>query len=58
MLAAKAGLAVTGVLGLLLRAKRLGYIAALKPAIDLLRTKAGFFVAPSLEARVVAAAGE
>jgi predicted nucleic acid-binding protein len=45
-------------LGLLLRAKRLGYIAALKPAIDLLRTKAGFFVAPSLEARVVAAAGE
>jgi predicted nucleic acid-binding protein len=58
MLASKAGLPVTGVLGLLLRAKRLGHIAALKPAIDLLRTKAGFFVAPSLEARVVAAAGE
>jgi predicted nucleic acid-binding protein len=57
-LAAKAGLVVTGVLGILLRAKRMGEIAALKPAIHLLRTKAGFFIAPSLEAKVVAAAGE
>ncbi len=57
-LASKTGLAVTGVLGILLRAKRKGEIAAVKPEIDLLRSKARFFVSPSLEAKVLAAAGE
>jgi uncharacterized protein len=57
-LASKAGLAVTGVLGVLLRAKRKGDIAAVKPTIDLLRSKARFFVSPLLEAKVLVAAGE
>ncbi len=57
-LASKTGLAVTGVLGVLLRAKRKGEIAAVKPEIDLLRSKARFFVSPSLEAKVLAAAEE
>ncbi len=57
-LAAKTGLAVTGVLGVLLRAKRVGAISALKPEIDLLRSKSRFFVSPALEAELLAAAGE
>ncbi len=52
------GLQVTGVLGILLRAKRLGEIRALKPEIESLRNRARFFIAPSLEAKLVAAAGE
>jgi predicted nucleic acid-binding protein len=52
------GLQVTGVLGILLRAKYLGEIPALKPEIESLRSKARFFIAPSLEAKLLAAAGE
>jgi predicted nucleic acid-binding protein len=52
------GLQVTGVLGILLRAKHLGEIPALKPEIESLRNRARFFIAPSLEAKLVAAAGE
>ena len=52
------GLQVTGVLGILLRAKRLGEIPALKPEIETLRNKARFFIAPSLETKLLAAAGE
>ena len=57
-LASKTGLAVTGVLGVLLRAKRAGEIAAVKPEVDLLRTKAHFFVSPALEKKILAASGE
>ena len=57
-LASRTGLAVTGVLGILLRAKRAGEITAVKPEVDLLRSKAHFFVSPGLEKRVLAAAGE
>ena len=57
-LASRAGFAVTGVLGILLHAKRNGQITAIKPEIDRLRSKARFFVAASLEAQVLAAAGE
>lgn len=56
--ARQAGLSVTGVLGVLLRAKNGGLISALKPEIEALRTKAHFFIAPSLEASVLSAAGE
>lgn len=56
--AARIGLTVTGVLGILLRAKLIGAITALKPEIQSLRTKARFFIAPSLEAKLLAAAGE
>lgn len=57
-LARQAGLAVTGVLGVLLRAKQAGHIAAVKPEIHALRNKARFFVAPQLEAAVLASAEE
>ena len=57
-LASKTGLAVTGVLGVLLRAKRIGQIAAVKPEIDHLRSIAHFFVSSPLEAKILAAAGE
>jgi predicted nucleic acid-binding protein len=57
-LASKTGLAVTGVLGVLLRAKRAGEIAAVKPEMDLLRSKAHFFVSPALEKKILTAAGE
>ncbi|HXJ95855.1 MAG TPA: DUF3368 domain-containing protein [Terriglobia bacterium] len=57
-LAAQAGLSVTGVLGILLRAKQSGHIPALRPEIQSLRHKARFFIAPLLEAKLLAAAGE
>lgn len=57
-LASRSGLAVTGVLGVLLRAKRVGQVHAVKPEIDLLRSKARFFVSSALEAKVLASAGE
>jgi hypothetical protein len=57
-LAEQAGLRITGTLGVLLRAKRSGHIAAVKPEIQALRTKARFFFTPALESSVLAAAGE
>jgi uncharacterized protein len=57
-LAVQSGLSVTGVLGVLLRAKQSGAISALKPEIQALRAKARFFVSPILEAKFLAAAGE
>jgi predicted nucleic acid-binding protein len=57
-LASRTGLAVTGVLGILLRAKRAGKIPAIKPEMDLLRSVAHFFVSPALEKKILTAAGE
>jgi predicted nucleic acid-binding protein len=42
----------------LLRAKTNGKIKAVKPEIDALRTKARFFIAPSLEAAILTQAKE
>ncbi|MBI1792554.1 MAG: DUF3368 domain-containing protein [Acidobacteria bacterium] len=52
------GLPLTGVLGVLLRAKKKGLIKAVKPEIDALRSKARFFIAPALEASILTKAGE
>lgn len=57
-LATQAGLTVTGTLGILLKAKRCGNLQAIRPEIEALREKARFFLANSLEASVLAAAGE
>jgi uncharacterized protein len=57
-LATRAGLCVTGILGVLLRAKRTGQIPAVRPEIQALRDTARFFIAPALEAKVLASAGE
>lgn len=56
--AKQAGLTVTGTLGILLRAKKTGLISSLKLEIQALRAQARFFIAPSLEAQVLSAAGE
>ena len=57
-MAAQAGLSVTGILGVLLRAKQTGIIDRIKPEIQSLRNRARFFIDPALENRVLASAGE
>ena len=56
--AKRAGLRVTGVLGVLLRAKMNGQIRVVKPEIDALRARARFFVSSALERRILDLAGE
>lgn len=53
-----AGLRITGVLGVLLRAKQDGLIAAVKPEVEALRTRARFFVSQRLEEQIIQIAGE
>jgi len=57
-IALQSGLSVTGVLGILLASKEKAQIAEIRPELDKLRALAGFFVAPALAAKVLAAAGE
>ncbi len=57
-LARQLGISLTGVLGVLLRAKKKGQIKAVKPEIDALRSKARFFIAPALETSILTKAGE
>jgi predicted nucleic acid-binding protein len=52
------GLHVTGVLGVLLRGKKMGHLEAIKPEIDALRAKAHFFIAPDLERAILSHAAE
>ncbi len=49
---------VIGVLGVLLRAKKMKRITNIKPEIERLKGKAGFFLEPRLEAAVLRQAGE
>ena len=56
--ATKAGLRISGVLGVLLRAKRNGRVPSLREEIRRLRKEARFFVARPLERELIAAAGE
>lgn len=56
--ARRVGLRVTGVLGILLRAKVRGEIPLLKAELEALRNGARFFVAPSLEEEVLRLARE
>jgi predicted nucleic acid-binding protein len=52
------GLHVTGVLGVLLRGKKMGHLEAIKPELDALRAKAHFFIAPDLERAALSQAAE
>jgi predicted nucleic acid-binding protein len=56
--ATEAGLQISGVLGILLRAKRSGQVPSLRDEIRRLRREARFFVARPLERELIAAAGE
>jgi uncharacterized protein len=56
--ATRLGLKFIGLLGILLEAKHMGLLQAIKPVLDDLVAKAGFWVTPALYARVLQAAGE
>lgn len=52
------GLRVTGTLGILGQAKRLGLIESVGPLIDRLRTEINFFISPALRREVLTDLGE
>jgi predicted nucleic acid-binding protein len=54
-LAKSLGLQVTGILGILLRAKQSGELSSLQPVIEDLTQKAGFRIAPELLVKVLQA---
>jgi len=56
--ASRLGLSITGLLGILLVAKRRALIPAIRPIVDDLINEAGFRVSNQLYAEVLAAAGE
>ncbi|MEO8367935.1 MAG: DUF3368 domain-containing protein [Candidatus Solibacter sp.] len=58
MTAERGGLRVTGVLGVLLKAKKDGQIQAVKPELEALRTGARFFGSAQLERKILDLAGE
>lgn len=51
------GLKITGILGILLKAKQSGSVSLLKPALDDLTQIAGFRIAPTLMAQILAMDG-
>lgn len=56
--ASRFGLRFVGLLGVLIEAKQQGYLGAVKPILDDLITRAGFWVSQPLYERVLQAAGE
>lgn len=56
--ASRLGLRSIGLLGVLIEAKRKGFIVAVKPLLDNMIAKAGFWVGPQLYARVIREAEE
>lgn len=52
------GLTTVGVLGILLRAKRMGEITSVKQALQKLRDEAGFYLSDHLFASILSQAGE
>jgi hypothetical protein len=56
--AIRLGLEPLGVLGILLRAKKKGLLAEVRPAVDALRRQAGFYVADQLYREVLMSAEE
>lgn len=56
--AANWGLVPIGTLGILLEAKRAGFVSIIGPLIDQLQQTLNFFVSPQLKAQVLKAAGE
>lgn len=57
-IAVQYGLRVAGVLGVLLDAKAVGYIAAVSPYLERLKSQAGFWVSASLYEETLRLAGE
>ncbi|MCB0531520.1 MAG: DUF3368 domain-containing protein [Lewinellaceae bacterium] len=57
-IALREGIAITGLLGVLLEAKRCGHIPAIKPVLDDLVHLARFRIKPSLIQEIISLAGE
>ena len=57
-IAIRMGLRVTGTLGLLLRAKQMGFVPQLHPLIAQLCADGRFYIAPAVVTQILAAAGE
>jgi hypothetical protein len=57
-IATRMGLQVTGTLGLLLRAKQMGFVPQLQPLIAQLCADGRFYIAPAVVTQILAAAGE
>ena len=58
VVARQAGVAVRGVLGVLLRAKIAGELPLVRPEIEALRSRAGFYIAATLESEILRSASE
>lgn len=58
LIASQLGLQITGILGILIEAKRQGYITEVKSIIEALTTKAGVWFKPSLIAEVLTRVNE
>ena len=56
--AEKLGLEISGVGGVMVEAKRLGHIAAVKPMLDEMTSVVGFRVSPAVRSLILRAAGE
>ncbi len=56
--ASRIGVKLIGVLDVIIYAKQRGYLARVKPLVDELMEKAGFWISPSLYRHALAAAGE
>ncbi|HEY4270389.1 MAG TPA: DUF3368 domain-containing protein [Candidatus Udaeobacter sp.] len=57
-MAEQLGLRVSGLLGVLIRAKQAGFLESVKPLLDALQEGAHFWIAPELIEQVLEAAGE
>ena len=52
------GLEVMGVVGMLVRAKKVGLIGEIRPLVNALREQAGFYLSPAVVAHALALTGE
>lgn len=57
-IAEQQGLSVTGLLGVLLRAKKQGYLSLVKPILEQLKTAAGFYLSDKLFLQIIKLANE
>ena len=58
LVANRLGLSVTGLMGVLLLARKRGLIDSIRPSLDDLRRVAGFWISDALYRRVIEEAGE
>ena len=57
-IAEQQGLHITGLLGILLRAKKQGYFMQISPILERLKSEAGFYLSDKLLAQILKLAGE